>query len=87
MVLLNTLGQHDPRSFLDDTIAKQGIRLTLAEERPETEKRHCERMTWVATINWNHISASATYMMREERLWNVAVPPRARLSNPIHRCS
>lgn len=39
------------------------------------------RITCNATVNWEHIDAGTTYVVwREERLWNVGVLQRIRLS-------
>jgi hypothetical protein len=41
-------------------------------------------MIWDVTINRNHVSATTTYVIwREERLWNVRVLQRVRLSNLV----
>jgi hypothetical protein len=70
------LGSHwskkDLRSLYEDILAQQGFELTLVQEWPMT------------TISREHISSTTTYVMwREERLWNVGVLQRVRLSNLV----
>jgi hypothetical protein len=45
-----------------------------------------ERITSDEAMNRDHISATTTYVMREERLWNVGVLQSVRVSNVVDIC-